>query len=178
MDLAEALRNYREKIVDNWVEYTLSTYASSAFFLKEKDKFANPVGSTIRESLMQIFRLLEKNSDINEYKPSVERIIQIRAIQEFSPSQAVAPLNAVKHITREFLAADKERALCINDLYDFEFSVDLIVLAAFDKYMEFRERLYKTRIEEIKTGRSVLADSRCPSKMAEIPVVVEQSDKV
>ena len=43
MDLAEGFRNHREKIVNKWVEYTLSTYASSGFFTKEKDKFANLV---------------------------------------------------------------------------------------------------------------------------------------
>ena len=169
MDLAEALRNYREKIVEKWVEYTLSTYASPAFFLREKDQFANPVGGTIRESLGKIFRLLEKNAAPDDYKPFVERIIQIRAVQEFTPSQAVSPLNAVKHITRDFLATDKERSVFIKDMYDFDFAVDLMVLAAFDMYMDFRERLYSTRIEEIRSGRYVLAESRCPSKVT--PVV-------
>ena len=47
MDLAEGFRNHREKIVNKWVEYTLSTYLSSGFFLKENDKFANPVGGNV-----------------------------------------------------------------------------------------------------------------------------------
>ena len=58
MDLAEAFRNHREKIVDKWVEYTLSTYQSSGFFIKERDIFANPVGGNIREALKKLFPLL------------------------------------------------------------------------------------------------------------------------
>jgi hypothetical protein len=71
----------------------------------------------------------------------------------------------VKHITREVFAADKERSHLVNELYDFEFAVDLAVLAAFDIYMQYRERLYQVRINEIRTGSHILTDSRCPSQM-------------
>lgn len=165
MDLAEAFRNYREKIVDKWVDYTLSTYISSDFFKREKDKFANPVGGSIREALEQLFDLLVNNKDPQQFREPVEKFVRIRAVQEFTPAQAVAPLNAVKHITREILAADKERSVFIKDLYDFEFNVDLAVLAAFDLYMESRERLYQTRIREIKSGSHILTDAKCPSKL-------------
>ena len=143
MDLAEGFRNHREKIVNKWVEYTLSTYSSSGFFVKERDKFANPVGGNVREALGKLFLLLSKGSDSKEFHPPLEQILSIRSVQEFSPSQAVAPLNAVKHITRDVFAADKERSHLVSELYDFEFSVDLAVLAAFDIYMQFRERLYQ-----------------------------------
>ncbi len=165
MDLAEAFRNYREKIVERWVEYTLSTYQASGFFIKERDIFANPVGGNIREALKKLFPLLIRGADVKEMTLSLEQIFKIRSIQEFSPSQAVAPLNAVKHITREILTADKERCHLVPELYDFEFAVDLAVLAAFDIYMQCRERLYQTRIQEIKSGSHILTDSKCPSAL-------------
>ena len=165
MDLAEGFRNHREKIVQKWVEYTLSTYGSSGFFIKEKDKFANPVGGNIREALGKMFLLLEKGAETKEHQPYLDQIISVRSVQEFTPAQAVAPLNAVKHITREVFQKDKERAHLVAELYDFEFAVDLVVLAAFDTYMQFRERIYKVRIAEIKSGSHILTDSRCPSKM-------------
>lgn len=163
MDLAEAFRNYKGKIVDRWVDYTLSTYKSSSFFKKEGDLFANPVGGNIREALKKLLPLFIRGAAVEEMAPSLEQFMKIRSIQDFSPSQAVAPLNAVKHITREILAADKERCHLVSELYDFDFSVDLAVLAAFDLYMQCRERLYQTRIREIKTGTHILTDSRCPS---------------
>ncbi len=165
MDLAEAFRNYREKIVNQWVDYTLSTYQSSGFFLKEKDKFANPIGVSVRDALDKLFVLMSKGADPEEFKGPVDTIIRLRAVQEFTPAQAVAPLNAVKHITREILAGDKERSVFIKDLYDFEFAVDLAVLAAFDIYMESRERLYMVRMAEVKSGSHILTDSKCPSKL-------------
>jgi hypothetical protein len=165
MDLAEGFRNHKEKIVSKWVEYTLSTYSSSGFFIKESDKFANPVGGNIREALGTLFSLLIKGADSEECLAPLEQILSIRSVQEFTPSQAVAPLNAVKHIVREVFTADKERKQLVEELYDFEFAVDLVVLAAFDIYMHYRERLYKVRLEEIRSGSHILTDSKCPSNL-------------
>lgn len=165
MDLAEAFRNYRKKIVGQWADYTLSTYSSSTFFSKEGDKFANPVGGTMREALDALFLLLAKNADPQEFVTPIKEIVAIRAVQEFAPSQAVSPLHAVKHITREILAADSERCHLIDELYDFEFAVDMAVLLAFDLYMECRERLYSVRIDEVKSGRNIYTDSKCPSAL-------------
>ena len=165
MDLAEGFRCHGEKIVKKWVEYTLATYSSSNFFIKERDKFANPVGGNVREALGKLFPMLTAGADSKEFAKPLEQIISIRSIQEFSPAQAVAPLNAVKHITRDVFSADKERKHLVSELYDFEFTVDLAVLAAFDIYMQCRERLYKVRIAEIKSGSHILTDSKCPSKL-------------
>ncbi len=165
MVLEEAFRNYRQKIVDRWVKYTLSSYESSSFFKKEKDKFSNPVGGNTREALDRLFVLLAANADPQEFVSPLEQIMKIRSIQDFTPSQAVSPLHGVKHITRDVFEKDKETKDLIADLYDFEFAVDLMVLAAFDLYMQSRERLYQVRINEIRSGRHVLTDSTCPSKL-------------
>ena len=164
MDLSEGFRFHGDKIVSRWVEYFLSTYTSSVFFIKERDKFANPVGGNFREGLQKLFLLLTRGADPEEFSAPLEQIISIRAVQEFTPGQAVAPLNGVKHIVREAFGADKERKHLIGELYDFEFSVDLAVIAAFDIYMLYRERLYQVRIAEIRSGSHILTDSRCPSR--------------
>ncbi len=165
MGLDEALRNYREKIVSRWVEYALSTYKASSFFEKEKDKFANPVGGNIREAFSKLFVLLAKNSDPKEFVEPLDQFIRIRSVQEFTASQAVSPIHAVKHITRDIVEKDKERCHLVNELYDFEFAVDMAVLAAFDLYVECRERLFKVRIDELQSGKHLLTDSKCPSNL-------------
>ncbi len=108
--------------------------------------------------------MLAKGEDSSAYREPLSRIMHIRSVQDFSPSQAVAPLNGVKHITRDILASDKETKPLVAELYDFEFNVDLAVLAAFDLYVECREKIYKIRINEIKSGNQALTDSACPSK--------------
>ena len=173
MDLAEGFRNHGDKIVAKWTEYTLSTYISSGFFTRERDKFSNPVGGNIREALGKLFLLLTKGADPKEFTGPLEQIISIRAVQDFTPAQAVAPLNAVKHITREVFGADKARKHLLAELYDFEFAVDLAMLAAFDMYMQYRERLYQVRINEIRSGSHILTDSKCASKL-----LTEENKKV
>lgn len=165
IDLAEGFRNHKEKIVDKWVEYTLSTYKSSKFFKGEQDKFSNPVGSNVRDALTTLFNLLSKGEDLKNFKEPLDQLISIRSVQQFTPSQALAPLNAVKHITRDVFKKDKERSHLVEELYDFEFNVDLAVLAGFDIYMEYRERLYQIRVEEIRSGSHLITDSKCPSRL-------------
>lgn len=165
MKLREALHNNRYKIVDKWVDYTLSTYESSSFFKREKDAFANPIGGTVRPALKNLFSILSKGQDAENCKKPLSDLMHLRSVQVFFPSQAVAPLNAVKHITREILVSDKETAHLVSELYDFEFAVDLTMLAAFDLYMECREKIYQVRINEIKSGSHILTDSACPSKV-------------
>lgn len=165
LDLAEGFRNYQDTIITRWVDYALSSYASSSFFKKESNQFANPVGVNIRQAFSGLFPLLLQGAGREEYQSFLEQFVSIRAVQQFSPSQALAPLNAVKHITREIFSADKERSHLVDELYDFDFAVDLCLLAAFDIYMKYRERLYSVRLEEIRSGSHILTDSKCPSKL-------------
>lgn len=164
MELAEALHNNRYKIVDRWTEYTLSTYQSPEFFKQEKDPFSNPIGGIVRSALKNLLPLLTKNDSAEQIKAQLSYLMHLRSVQQFTPSQAVAPVNAVKHITREILAKDQETAALVNELYDFEFAVDLAVFAAFDLYLECREKIYGIRIDEIRSGSNILTDSACPSK--------------
>lgn len=163
MDLAKVLRNNRKRIVEQWVDYTLSTYKSSRFFRQEGDNFANPIGGVTKEALAELFLLLADNSEPETFVKPIEKIVRLRAIQDFAPSQAVSPFHAVKHITRDILAKDSKHSHLINELYDFEFAVDMAVLAAFDIYLDSRERLYKVRLEELHSGRNIYTDSKCPS---------------
>ncbi len=165
LDLAEAFRNYEDKIVDKWVDYTLSSYKSSVFFKKSPDKFANPVGGNTKEALKKLFKLFAQNADPETFTAPLEQIMKIRSIQEFTASEAAGPIFAVKHITRMLLEKDSDRRHLVSELYDFEFAVDLAALQAFDLYMQCREQLYLVRIKEIKTGTHILTDSKCPSNL-------------
>jgi hypothetical protein len=165
MELDEAFRYYREKIVNQWVDYLLSTYESSGFFQRERDLFANPVGGNTRQSLSKLFVLLSVNADNHEFIPPIEQIMKIRAVQKFAPSEAVGPLHGIKHIVREVFSKSKETKHLVTKLSEFDFAVDLAVLVAFDVYMQCREQLYKVRIQEIKTGSNILTDSKCPSRL-------------
>jgi len=162
--LLEALENYRDKIITLWVERTLDSYGSSDFFKKAKNMFANPVGVNIKDGLSELFQLLINDADPQTFRPALDKIIRIRAVQEFTPGQAVAPILELKWVVRQTFSSVKEARPLIAEMDTFDCNVDRAALLAFDIYVECRERLYQTRINELKSGRHILTDSPCPSK--------------
>ncbi|MCW5201087.1 RsbRD N-terminal domain-containing protein [Desulfobulbus sp. F4] len=163
--LSEALKRNEEKILALWTERTLDTYESSSFFKKSQDIFANPVGMNIREGLTTLFRLLVEGASAEQFAGPLDQIIRIRAVQNFTPSQAVAPLLDVKSVVRQIFSADNECRALLPELIPFDAEVDRAVLQAFDLYMECRERLHKARIRELKSGSYILTDSGCASAL-------------
>ncbi|WP_420209002.1 RsbRD N-terminal domain-containing protein [Candidatus Electronema sp. JC] len=163
--LNEALKRNEEKILALWTERTLDTYESSSFFKKSQDRFANPVGMNIREGLTALFRLLVEGAGAEQFAKPLDQIIRIRAVQQFTPSQAVAPLLDLKAAVRQVFSADKDCRHQLLELMPFEADVDRMTLQTFDLYMECRERLHKARIRELKSGSYILTDSACASAL-------------
>jgi hypothetical protein len=165
MNLSEALKRNEEKILALWTERTLDTYESSSFFKKSQDRFANPVGMNIREGLAKLFRLLAEGAAAQAFAEPLDQIIRIRAVQQFTPSQAVAPVLDLKWAVRQILSADKDCRELLPELAPFDRDADRAALQAFDLYMDCRERLHKTRIRELKSGSYILTDSACASAL-------------
>jgi hypothetical protein len=165
MKLVEALKAKREKILSTWIDRTLDSYTSSGFFKKAKDKFANPVGGNIKEGLSALFDLLCSGAKEGEYTKPLDQVIRIRAVQEFTPAQAVAPILELKWVVRQILSEDKGVRELLTDLDAFDCDVDRAALAAFNIYSECRERLYRTRIRELQSGTSAMIDGGCPSRL-------------
>lgn len=166
MKLTEALRDNRERILDIWIERTLDSYESPDFFKKSKDMFANPVGGNIKTGLSELFDLLVAASDPGAYHKALDQVMRIRAVQEFTPAQAVAPVLELKWVVRQVLSGLKqEERPQPTELDNFDCDVDRAALAAFNIYVECRERLYQTRIRELKSGTHILTDTPCSSKL-------------
>ncbi len=165
MNLIEALQKKKKEILDTWVERTLDSYTSSGFFKRSKDQFANPVGANIREGLSRLYDLLLAKAGQEEMTQPLDQVIRIRAVQEFTPAQAVAPILELKWVVKQVLSADDKARPLLAELDSFDCDVDRAALAAFDIYVTCREQLYKNRINELKSGRSILTDSGCPSAL-------------
>jgi len=163
MNLIEALKKKKEKILSTWIERTLDTYISSGFFKRSTDKFANPVGANVREGLTRLYNLIIKGADPQEYTEPLDQVIRIRAVQDFTPAEAVAPILELKWVVKQIFSADKSCRELLPELDSFDCDVDRAALAAFDLYIECRERLHRARIRELKSGSYILTDSGCAS---------------
>jgi hypothetical protein len=151
MDLKGLLVRKRSSILQRWFDLTLETYPPEAqnFLGGEGDPFANPTGSTIRNGLEDIYRELLEGGD-SQMGPFLEGIVKIRAIQDFSPSVAIAFLPFLKQVIREEVGKEVRENRLFGEIWELEARIDRLTFRAFDLYMECREKLYRIRIKELK----------------------------
>jgi len=164
-DLRTALEAKKKAILDVWIERTLNTYSSPGFFKKAVDPFANPVGSNITAGLTQLYEALLGEAGPDVYAKPLDQVVRIRAVQDFTAAQAVAPFLELKWVIKQVLAGDQATKPLLGGLDQLDCEIDRIALAAFDVYCQCREQLYRNRIAELKSGRSVLTDAACPSAL-------------
>jgi hypothetical protein len=153
MDLKGLLVRKKSSILQRWLDLTLETYPLEAqnFLGKEGDPFANPIGSTIRNGLEDIYRELLRGQD-PQIGPFLEDIVKIRAVQNFSPSVAVAFLPFLKQVIKEEVGKEIQENWLFGELWELEAGIDRLTFRAFDLYMECREKLHRIRIRELKNG--------------------------
>ncbi|MBE3581169.1 MAG: RsbRD N-terminal domain-containing protein [Thermoanaerobacteraceae bacterium] len=158
MNLHSILTGKRDAILNKWYERVLQTYpAETARLKEEKDRFANPVGHAIYEGLEGLYGELLRGLQAERVYPWLDKILRIRAVQDFAPSQAVAFAFLLKQVVREEMAAELgEGELPWRELLEFESRVDELAALAFDGYMKCREELFAIRVKEIKTRTSRL----------------------
>jgi len=153
------IRNKRE-IVSDWFNLLVETYPADAaqFMKRENDPFANPIGSSARSGLEAIFNELAGGMDPQPLADFLDPIIRIRAIQNFSPSQAIGFIFLLRKSVRKNLSKDISFRDLFDELPEFESRIDELALLAFDIYMECREKLYQLKEKEVK-NRALLAFS-------------------
>jgi len=166
MNIETLFAEKKQSIIRKWIDQVLDSYGSPAFFKKQKDRFANPIGATIKDGLQDLYVVLVEGKELAAAAKPLENIIKIRAVQDFTPSQAVSFVYLFKDIVRQELAKEKEREQVLDSLAALEARIDRVALMAFDFYMDCRERLHQIRVNEVLSGRSALTDgTKCVSAM-------------
>jgi hypothetical protein len=150
--LGERLQERKEDIIQRWTDAVLATYPvhAAAMFGREQDRFANPVGHSVRTGTRGIVEALCTGLDAERVRASLREILKVRAIQQFTPSQALGFVFHLKDVIRAELADTVEDPAAASDLAAIDGEIDRIALAAFDVFTECREQVYQLRIEEVK----------------------------
>ncbi len=151
MNLRELIEERRKKILKSWYQSVLDTYPAqaAAFLRKNRDRFENPVGQRIVEGIEGLLTELVEDFEGERVKYFIDRIVRIRAVQDFSPSVAVSFVLSLKKAIRENLARDLTGEL-VEEYFELESRIDEMSMYAFDVYMACRERLYHLKVEEWK----------------------------
>lgn len=152
MKTAELLQDKKPVILSRWFDLILDTYPpDTASFLKgNKDRFANPVGQTITEGIGAVFDLVVHGTDPADVPNYLDNIIRIRAVQEFTPSDAIGFLFLLKDVIREELGSRQEHSDVLKELLVIESRIDSLVRVSFDIFMACREKLYDLKANEVR----------------------------
>jgi hypothetical protein len=154
MEFAALLEKHREKILGRWFDLIAGTYprATSEFLVKQADRFRNPVGHAINASIGPIYDQVVSAMNRDELLHALDGIIRIRAVQDLTPSEAVAFVFQLKSVIRDVMDEQLRESDRWEDMADLDARIDRVALLAFEKYTECRETLREIRTRGIESG--------------------------
>ncbi|MDD3731640.1 MAG: RsbRD N-terminal domain-containing protein [candidate division Zixibacteria bacterium] len=152
MKLKEFLAKNKKVILERWFDRIIDSYPadSSNFLRHERNRFDNPVGYTISRDIEYLYDALCGGMADDRLGTCLENIVRIRAVQDFTPSQAMAFIPVLKDVVKETLAGQTGDCSTDSELTDFNRRVDRLCLLGFDVYMKCREKIYEIKANEAK----------------------------
>ena len=140
-----------EEILETWLRATAGSYPAETarHLLDEPDPFRNPVGTAMRETLPVLLDAVLDRVPFDAASAPLERLVRIRAMQDFTPGQAVAFLLNLIPLLRESHSSDAVRI-------ETEDRIHRLALAAFDKYAACREQAHAIQLKELRRRTYVL----------------------
>ncbi len=150
------LAQRRPALTKRWIDAVLSTYSADAagFMRRQKDPFANPGGHLIDECIPVLLDALDRGVERDQVEGPLEGLLKLRALQDFTPSEAVAFVFAVKTMLREELDFEP----LAPEWSTLDTRVDALGLVAFDVYMRCREKVYEVRYNQLKKMNYVMLE--------------------
>lgn len=173
MSLKQVLAEKKSSIVRKWCDLVLQTYpAESQALFRKDDQFGNPVGYTISDGIPAIFDAVVGDEDAEQATRQLDNILRIRAVQEFSPSQAVGFLFGLKGLIRQELGQSLYDKHFVKQWAALEARIDRLALLGFDIYQKCRQQIYDIRVRDVKRRSERLL--QMAGLVYEIPDVVEE----
>jgi len=140
----EFLEGQQKAISQEWLEAVYATYNKRyANLMRESDdRFGNPVGFVFKTAIPGIVQSIIRGEDT---RPHLTDVVKIRAVQEFSPSEALDFVYALRDVIDKVCPRlDARQRLRVQK------RIDALALEAFDIYMECREKLAQIKINETR----------------------------
>ncbi len=142
----------KRAISREWLALTLQTYPSQStqFLVHETDSFRNPVGQTLKGGIPLLVDELFGDMDLARIRQTLEGIVRIRAVQNFSAREAVGFVFLLKEVLQQELPSDAVMRL------ELDRRVDEMALAAFDLYAQCRAKISDIQVSEARRRVALL----------------------
>ena len=151
------LKEKKTAILERWFHLILETYPNdtASMMRKDKDQFTNPVGSTVSREIEVLFKNLCEGSQDETCQSSLDSILKIRSVQDFSPSKAVGFIFLLKRAIGETLKNEIYKEPVVDRWLKFESRIDALALQAFDIYMDCREKICEIRVNQARAEKEM-----------------------
>lgn len=151
----ELLAVNREAIVQDWYHHILDTYPPETAKLWKKggDPFSNPVAVRTLAGVNAVVDYLVKNEEskaLESVLDYLDELIRVRAVQNFSPSQAAGFIFLLKKTIRERLWHELKRLDAWEQFVALESRIDGLALASLDLYTKCREKLFEIKLQDLR----------------------------
>lgn len=155
MNLVQRLAERKAELAEKWGDLVLGTYPgeTQAIWKAKKNKFSNPVGAAINDSVTALLDLILTWEDGDAVVRELEYLVKIRAVQNFKPSEALSFIYLFKKLLREEYLEELTKEGRLEELLSFETRIDNLALLAFDQYAEARQTIYESRVKEVKNAQ-------------------------
>jgi hypothetical protein len=152
MQMRDLIRQNRSALQQRCFDLVISSYGDETqdFFRRQKDRFLNPIGAALSRQIEALFDLVLAEDENPDGSQIFADFVQIRAVQDFAPSQAVGFVLCLKQAIRERLAEKISTESLFAELLAVETRIDRLLLQAFDAYMSSREKIYEVRANDLK----------------------------
>jgi len=157
MGIQDLLKKNKAAILGRWFDLILETYPANTATMMRKDKnqFTNPVGSTLSREIEVLFKNLCEGSQDEKFQSSLDSILKIRSVQDFSPSKAVGFIFLLKSAIGETLKNEICKGATMDEWLECQSRIDDLALQAFDVYMDCREKICEIRVNQARAEKEM-----------------------
>lgn len=158
MTMEKRLEGQKAELAEKWAEAIFETYPKETqqVWKGNDNRFTNPVGVAIHQATEELVDHLLVWDDASAIALSLDKIIKVRAVQNFTPSQAISFVFLFKKVLRDEFFQIMKKEGTLEDLLRFEAKLDNLAMMAFDIYSKSREQLFTMRVDEVKRAQKNL----------------------
>lgn len=165
MLFVDKVKEQKSVLLQKWIDNFYASYplGSTGFVRTSTDKFTNPIGVITQSNLSILYdAVLGEDIDKDTFVAALTEVVQLRAIQQMSPSQAVGPIVQLKSLLKDHVfyvlckdTKDCDEIISLTEQYIVvEARIDSLLVMALDMYAAQREQIYTLRVEEVKRNQS------------------------
>ncbi len=156
--MEQLLFSRKRAILEEWRRAVLATYPAEtvSFLTAEKDPFCNPIGHVLTQTGELLLEIALSGVERGRAEDGLGDIVRIRAVQDFSPSQALSFVDAMRKAIRHEILPMVVEKTGLGHLLSIESRLDEALLIALDLYVACKKQIDDIRIKEAKAEKERL----------------------